>query len=527
MSATQRVLKIAELLNVILSSLPPAQLALTVRVNRDWFFSSIPILWKTMRFSHACTPLSPHRMAGNCFGEPPAPAHWERFLMYSTYVRAITGCGYDFGIISEAIHSRPSSMDYLFPNLRSLEWHTVFPEDLSELNLLIPPTLESFNLNLPNVRLPSFQLLCETLSSRLKSLKFLVIAFNPPTQDRRTYIECQRRVTQAKETIEELLKLPKLRDLLIGTSFDVLFEDTYSEGRKWSDYVDNNEQEGDGFGLLEHLLFSGSQHTFGKVFLNRFTLSSLVVFDWYRCMKLEDTNSLIAIISNVFHQLKTLTLGDSEMFMSEDLPLPIIPWSTIQNLLQCTLLTSLSLHCCHVLMDREDLVRLLTSRPDYMPTRWKVLEVYTADPLSISDLLLFLKYCPRLHRLGIHFDGRYFGDVLVNEAKTTFSDTPPQQDPQPALVEHQGYKGFTSLTAINFAYSPLDFDFIADFSFFLLGICEEKPVICGWDWEVVGDFISEVGFECEYKGDRLNENDSELSDGPNAKTVTQNDFRHA
>ncbi|GJJ13632.1 hypothetical protein Clacol_007888 [Clathrus columnatus] len=536
MSAIQDVFRISELLSAILSKLPSAQLARTARVNRRWFFSSIPILWREMCLRQAFTPLGSYGLANNCLVRYPTPpitllfshqrnqselptqAQWERFLMYSTYVRAIAGCGYDLRIISVAIRSRPSSMDYLFPNLRSLEWHTILIENLSEFNLLITPTLQNFTLNLLDFRLPSFQLLCEILCDRLKILQFLVLGFNPPRQDRTKCIESFSQILRAcrstlihvqmpeacntEETIGELLKMSNLRDLLIRTSFDLLFDDNYSVGRKWSYHVEYDGKEGENFGSLDNLLFTGSQQTFSDVFLNRFTLSSLRVLTWYRCMELDDPHSFASTIATACPQLKTLTLGDSEMFTSEDLLPPIISWSTIRILLKCKLLTGLSLHCCRVIMTPEELLELLTSRRDSMATRWEVLEIYTADPLSICDLLLFLKHCPYLSKLGVHLDGRYFGDTVINEARSLFdaSDTLPkspgsiipQHTCQNESVEYKNSNGFPSLEVIDFAYSPLDSDLIPDFAFFLLGICERKPIICGWEWEDVGNYIWEA-----------------------------------
>ncbi|GJJ13631.1 hypothetical protein Clacol_007887 [Clathrus columnatus] len=511
MSEMHRIFNIREMVDEILSWISGKELATTARVNRIWFFSSLPNLWKRVNITAAFTPLAVsglpisdeyhnHNFSHmNKFESPtPSPAHWDRFLVYSEHVRVLLGSQDAVPILMNATLWRPRTIDCFFPNLRSLIW-PVFIERLPNISLLISPSLENISLGLCGVPFPSFQLLCETLSTRVKTLQSLQLIICEPSDDMSQWInsfnellkasastltQVKTNAFQGEETLQWLRRLPRLRRLTICSAFDMTFDEE-SEMNTGEDY---DELEKKDFGSLEKLTFTGSQQAFYDNFLTKSTLSSLAVVYWEKCIEIDNPTSFFRTVSIACPLLTTLTIGDSEMYLIQnDLP-PIIPWTIVRVILSCKLLTRLSLHCCRVSMTSEELVEVLTSRPYWTPTKWEALKIYTADPLSISDLLLYARYCPHLDTLGIHFDGHSLDDTLIGQAQRQINDNPPGSIlPQGGIrtgSEHAGPYKFTKITSIDLAYSPWNPTLAHRLSSFLLTICEVAPCVDGWEWEL-------------------------------------------
>ncbi|GJJ13626.1 hypothetical protein Clacol_007882 [Clathrus columnatus] len=524
-----RIFKIQDMVDQILSWLPPSTLIATALVNHMWFYSSLPNIWRLVTLSEALTPLQLCTCRKECSVshqvmfqtsnlvsyrenqcEPPTPQKWARFFVYSQYVRIILGNENDFLHIRKVTQFRHKTVEYLFPNLCSLRWDShFFGESLPDFTLLISPSLENVGLRLFNLTLPFFRPFCETLANRVQSLRLLQICIDEPSWDTRKCIKSFNKVLESasstlihvqlpesfitEETVQALGRIQNLYDLTIGTA---TFELMFDEG--WVCRGSGDENNDGNFGSLVYLLLSGSQRASYHDFLNKPSFSSLAAIEWRECTELRDVVLIATTISNACPRLEILTLGESERSATEEHLPPIVPWETLRVLLRCSLLTELSLHCCRVSMTSDDLVELLTSRLYFTQTPWKTLHIYTVEPLSIPDLLLFAKYCPYLNRLGVHFDGRFINDNALDEirAQTRKPYIPPpeflmQYGVSEAQLEHEGPNKLASVLSIDFAFSPLNPDLVHELVECLFEICGVVPSIHGWDpeWEVVSSYL--------------------------------------
>ncbi|GJJ13638.1 hypothetical protein Clacol_007894 [Clathrus columnatus] len=484
---------IREIVDEILSWIPREELTTTARVNSFWFFASLPNLWTRVKLMEALRPLVVN--GGSTEDEYlvnlPTPAQWDRFVIYSEHVRVLLGCGQDVPILMNATRWRPRTIDYFFPNLHSLIWHTptIFIRRTPDFSFLLSPRLQNVSLELFGVRPSSFQLLCETLSTRVQTLRTLqlningllgvTIKFLNPIlkTSASNLIQVQMPPEfQTEETLQWLRKLPRLRRLSFCAAFDPTFdEESVMNTGGVNEYHD--EQKKESFRSLEKLTFTGSQRAFFDNFLNKSTLSSLAVVYWHTCLEIDDPSSFFRTVSIVCPLLTTLTIGDFEMYLHERRLPPIIPWTTVRVILNCKFLTGLSLHCCRVSMTPEELVEVLTSRPYWTPSKWEALEIYTADPLSIFDFLLYARYCPHLKTLGIHLNGNSFDDTAIKQAQEQVTDNRLQD-------EHVGPNRFTRLTLIKLAFSswrPLQ---APRFVLFLMKKCDVEPSIEPWQWRL-------------------------------------------
>ncbi|GJJ13639.1 hypothetical protein Clacol_007895 [Clathrus columnatus] len=472
------VLKIREMVDQILSWLPPSTLTLTARVNHLWFHSSLADIWRLVTLTEALTPLQ------------------------------LCTCGME----CPATRFRPDNIKYLFPNLHSLRFHSRLIDSLPDFALLISPTLQNVGLRLFNLPHTFFRSFCETLAARVKGLRLLQICFDEPPTDNNRLITSLKAVLKlsvstlihaqlpeaflAEEILQELGKYRNLYDFTIGGSYELMFD----EGWVCKGYTEDETKE-EGFGYMVYLSLTGSQSTPCRRFLDRpgSRFSSLAAIEWHECLDLDNITSVVTTIVNTCPLLEVLTLGESDMYFTpaeHRLP-PIVPWETIQILLHCVLLINLSLHCCRISMTSEDLVELLTSRLYFRPTAWQVLQIYTAEPLAISDLLLFAKYCPYIKTLGIHFDGRSIGDNAINDirAQTSTQYIPPPEflpyGVSEAEDQYEGPNKLVSVMSIDFAYSPLDHELVPELVACLFEICDDVPSIHGWDpeWEIVSSHL--------------------------------------
>ncbi|GJJ13630.1 hypothetical protein Clacol_007886 [Clathrus columnatus] len=451
------IFKVKEMVDQILSWLPPSSLAATALVNRIWFYSSLPNVWR--------------------------------------YVRIVLANEYDFPSLRKVTQLRSDNMEYLFPNLRSLRFDSRLIESPPDLGLLISPTLQNVGLSFFNLPLTFFGSCCDTLATRVKSLQLLQICFDEPLSETAMSIPSFNEVLKSsastlihaqlpqafltEETLRQLGRCRKLYDLRIGASFELMFDEGWS---------------------LSISIFTGSHGALCRKFIDRYTssFSSLAAIEWRECGDIDVLPSIVTTISKTCPQLEMLTLGESDMDLTEHHLPEIVPWETFRVLLRCLRLTDLSLHCCRVSMTSDDLVELLTSRLYFTRTPWQTLHIYTVEPLSISDFLLFAKYCPYIKTLGIHFDGRSITDNSIKEVRTQTSTRyiPPPELLLPygisqAQPDHEGPNKLASIISIEFAFSALDPELVDGLVECLFEMCDGVPSIHGWnsEWEAVSSYL--------------------------------------
>ncbi|GJJ10834.1 hypothetical protein Clacol_005062 [Clathrus columnatus] len=495
MPRTHPIFEILELIEAIVSWMPPHELIHTALVNQKWFHASIPYLWQSVSLKGALSPLGQWgmRRKGFCFIKTSTKTQWARFLMYSKHVRLLEGSSLEGRLLRAATRFRPSLATYLFPNLRVLTWKTM--RELTDLSALISPSLQSFGLKVPELTVSSFQSICHLLTNRLNVLRCLQIEVVFTSQ---TDIECDHLLQQllthfattlmwiqlpnifyTEETLRRLHGVQRLCNLSIGTHHHSVIEEiplSWTEPQLF-------KREGN-FDSLKSFSFSGSQEKLCDKLLNRYILSALIDFTWHSCGHLDDADSFITTLVYSCPQLATLTIGDSQIyFHTRRLP-PVIQWPTLRPLLRLKNLSALSLHCCRVQMAPRDLIELLTSRE--APRTWKVLEIFHVTPLRVSDISTYSKHCPDLERLGINIDGYLLNYILPPSDHNEYDiDELTELHPLPR-------RRFSRLAVIDFAYSKFHWTTSLAVSSILLRISEIPIVAAGWDWPYWHDVSARV-----------------------------------
>ncbi|GJJ10810.1 hypothetical protein Clacol_005038 [Clathrus columnatus] len=485
MSRVHPIFEIQELIGEIVSWMPPRQTIHTALVNRTWFHASIPYLWYSVSLKGALSLLGKWGMCRDRFGflETPTETQWDLFLVYSKHVRLLEGISLEGRLLQAATRFRPDSVTYLFPNLRVLIWTTM--GDLTDLNALISPSLESFGLKVPELTASSFQRLCHLLITRLKVLRFLdidvLVALKADIQCHHLFQELLEHFKETlmwiqipslfytHKTLKMLSKIQHLCNLSIGPDNLLQINEIPVS---WTDHKLIERREN--FHSLQKFSFTGTQKKLCDKLLTRYSLSALLDFTWHSCTRLDDPEFLITIMVSSCPHLETLTVGHSQMYPIIPFTPPVIHWPAIRPLLRLQNLSTLSLNSWTIQMTPENLIELLSSRP---PSRtWKILEIFTSTPLRLADLSLYNQYCPDLERLGIYIDGYSLNSFLAP------SDHDERDIDQLLELHLLPHRRFSQLAVINFGYSQLHWKTSLAISSILLKLSEIPIVATGWDW---------------------------------------------
>ncbi|GJJ10812.1 hypothetical protein Clacol_005040 [Clathrus columnatus] len=361
---------IQELVQAIVSSLPPRQTIHATLVNRTWFHASIPHLWHSVLFKDALSLLGERGMRGTRFGfrETPTQAQWNRFLVYSKYVRVLEGISLEDGLLQAATRFRPDSVTYLFPNLRVFIWTTL--GDLTDLSALISPSLESFGLKVPKQNVPSFKHVCHLLTTRLHVLRFLSIDVGASKVD----IQCHEFVQQllthfektlmhihlsntfyTQNTVQGLYRVQHLCTLSIGPNGHLGINEIPLS------WTNPKLIMGKGnFQSLQKFSFTGTQKKLCDQLLDRWIFSGLTELTWHSSSRFVKPDSFITTIAYSCPQLVTLTIDLIRTHPHSPYIPAVIQWPTLRPLLRLQNLSVLSLPCWNVHMMPADLTELAT-----------------------------------------------------------------------------------------------------------------------------------------------------------------------
>lgn len=423
---------------------------------------------------------------------------WKRFVYYAQYVRILRAHGSDSFAILAAITFRPSSLKneliYFFPRCQYLHWCAT-RKQIGAVNLdtLIPPTLDHVFLFGNYVDRIWFNKFCEILLNGLSSLRALHIDHSPLIERAKrsdsfysllkkfaptlTSIQIPE-ILFTKATIGKLSEVGGLCDLVVQEcrylEKPVLIME-HAATRV-------NDKSGNFSSLKSLSLGPFMDELYISKFFWRFSFPALRSFRWHISDTAFNADAFFATIVQTCPSLEILELGTWNIIESDKK----VSWSSVQSLLSCTKLVTLSLLCFRVdHMTLDNLVELLKSRK--APLSWRKLEILTCQPFYFQDaLLLIAKYSPGIHRLGLRVhdkDGvRPFGNIVPEKVLL-----PPFRNNVQARLEladqlRQTGFFFPSLTIVLFDNSVFMPDSEGLVASLLLALCQNQVKVVGDDW---------------------------------------------
>lgn len=366
---------------------------------------------------------------------------------------------------------------HIFPKVQIIIWNAVDVRDLSDVVLIMSPTVTHFDFSVGGIGDDgqSFDAFCQDAGARLPHLTFLAFRTSLPASK---YSASLAKLIRGSKDLEKfyvprfgvttdiLLALSGLQSLWRVQSMNTMDAPPTEEHINDVEMVDSRDLTKGGFSSLTWLRLSANFHHIRAIVDHPYGPHSLtsIICDALHNETPGQIRLLLTSIAAACPQLLYLALICVPTHERDLESLPCT-WDSLRPILQCRSLVQLVVrHSSPMELTMANVEELARDRATW--TGISLAPFPTVDivypSLTLSALIPFALHCPELKELGL----------FVNGTRQL-----------PEIGDIGGEIQFSSLSQLEFGHSPISEEQIEATALFLAGICV-RPVQIETKWRV-------------------------------------------